>query len=217
MDSVIRPLLETDKPDAAAVLDDAVGAGFWRFAEGAGARSFVAVVAERPAGIVITCLEPGDDPDVRAAFAGSAAAPAAGEPVMHVRQLAVASAARRAGLASRLLARAESEALALGAEVSFAFGWLPAGRPEPDAVPFYAKAGYAAGPDIAGFYAEGSVATGALCPYCGEPPCRCAARPFVKALAPTCAASAPTPDRRATRTCRSAGRAARAAAPPRCS
>ncbi len=91
---------------------------------------------------------------------------------------------RRAGLASRLLARAETEALARGAKAAFAFGWLPAGRPEPDAVPFYEAAGYEARPDIPGFYAEGSVATGALCPYCGEPPCRCAARPFVKELGP---------------------------------
>ena len=52
--------------------------------------------------------------------------------------------ARRGGLASRLLARAEAEACALGARTAFAFGWLPAGRPEPDAVPFYAAAGYTA-------------------------------------------------------------------------
>ena len=51
--------------------------------------------------------------------------------------------------------------------LAFAFGWLPAGRPEPDAVPFYGAAGYTARPDIADFYAEGSIATGAVCPYCG--------------------------------------------------
>ena len=181
---MIRALLDADRPAAAALLDDAVGAGFWRFAEGEGARSFVAVTAHGVAGIVITCLEPGADPDVRAAFAGSAAAPAERELVLHVRQLAVAREVRRLGLASRLLARAEAEALALGARAAFAFGWLPVGRPEPDAVPFYEATGYTAGPDIADFYAEGSVATGAVCPYCGDPPCRCAVRPFVKDLAP---------------------------------
>ena len=121
---------------------------------------------------------------MRAAFAGSATAPAEGEPVLHVRQLAVAPEARRAGLASRLLARAETEATGLGARAAFAFGWLPAGRPEPDAVPFYEAAGYTARPDVADFYAEGSVASGAVCPYCGDPPCRCAVRPFVKVLTP---------------------------------
>jgi GNAT superfamily N-acetyltransferase len=180
---VIRRLLDTDRPAAAALLDDAVGAGFWRFADGAGALSLVAVADEVPAGIVITCLEPDDDPDVRTALAGFRA-PAEGELVLHVRQLAVAPEARRLGLASQLLARAETEAVALGARVAFAFGWLPAGRPEPDAVPFYAAAGYTARPDIADFYAEGSVASGADCPYCGAPPCRCAVRPFVKILAP---------------------------------
>ena len=50
-------------------------------------------------------------------------------------------------------------------------------------MPFYEAAGYSAGPDIADFFAEGSVESGAHCPYCGDPPCRCAVRPFVKILA----------------------------------
>ena len=70
----------------------------------------------------------------------------------------------------------------LGAETSYLFAWLPAERPEPAAVYLYAAAGYSARPDIPDFYAAGSVASGALCPYCGAPPCRCAARPYVKAL-----------------------------------
>jgi GNAT superfamily N-acetyltransferase len=180
---VIRPLLDADRSAVARLLDDAVGAGFWQFADGAGALSFVAVNEAGVAGVIITCLEPDDDPDVRMAL-GSPSPAAAGELVLHVRQLAVAPAARRTGLASRLLARAETEAGALGAGASFAFGWLPFGRPEPDAVPFYEAAGYAARPDITDFYAQDSLTTGALCPYCGEPPCRCAVRPFVKVLAP---------------------------------
>ncbi len=186
MDAVIRPLRETDRPAVARLLDDAVGAGFWGFADGADAASFVAVTgaAEAVAGVVLACLEPADDADARTALRPARLPATPGELVLHVRQLAVAPAARRAGIASRLLARAEEEALARGARAAFAFGWLPAGRPEPDAVPFYVAAGYAARPDIPGFYAEGSLATGALCPYCGEPPCRCAARPFVKALRP---------------------------------
>ncbi len=186
MDALIRPLEAGDRPAAARLLDDAVGAGFWRFADDAGALSFVAATADGVVGIVIARLEAADDADVRAALAGFATAPpASGEPVLHVRQLAVAAAVRRAGLASRLLTRAENEARMHGAGVAFAFGWLPAGRPEPDAVPFYEAAGYTPRPDIADFYAEGSVASDADCPYCGAPPCRCAARPFVKILAAT--------------------------------
>jgi GNAT superfamily N-acetyltransferase len=187
MDAAIRPLRETDRPAVARLLDDTVGAGFWRFAGDAHALSFVAVsgAGEEVAGVLLACLEPADDPDPRAALRGpSGSAAGTGGLVLHVRQLAVAPAARRTGIASRLLARAEAEALARGAGAAFAFGWLPSGRPEPDAVPFWVAAGYAARPDIPGFYAEGSLATGALCPYCGEPPCHCAARPFVKALAP---------------------------------
>jgi GNAT superfamily N-acetyltransferase len=184
MDALIRPLEAGDRTAAARLLDDTVGAGFWRFAD-AGALSFVAAIGDTVAGIVIACLEPADEPDVRTALGDSAAASLGpGDPVLHVRQLAVAATARRIGLASRLLARAETEARRRGAGVAFAFGWLPAGRPEPDAVPFYEAAGYTARPDIADFYAAGSLASGADCPYCGAPPCHCAARPFVKVLAP---------------------------------
>jgi GNAT superfamily N-acetyltransferase len=188
VDAVIRPLRETDRPAVARLLDDAVGAGFWRFADDAGAGSFVAVSGAprgEVTGVILTCLEPADDPDVRTALKGSSGSAAeSGELVLHIRQLAVAPAARRTGVASRLMARAEAEALARGAKAAFAFGWLPAGRPEPDAVPFYVAAGYEARPVVRDFYAESSVAAGAPCPYCGEPPCRCAARPFVKALGP---------------------------------
>jgi GNAT superfamily N-acetyltransferase len=185
MDAVIRPLLDPDRPAAGRLLDDAVGTGFWSFGEGPGGLSFVAIVEAAVAGVVLARLTPADEPDAQTVLGPLAARlAAAGEPVLHVHELAVAPTARRGRLASRLLARAETEALALGARASFAFGWLPAGRPEPDAVPFYEAAGYAAGPDIADFFAEGSVASGAHCPYCGDPPCRCAVRPFVKVLAP---------------------------------
>jgi len=185
MDAVIRPLLASDRPAAGRLLDDAVGAGFWGFREGPGDLSFVAVMQVDVAGVVLALLAPADEPDAQTVLGPLAMRlAAAGDPVLHVHELAVAHAARRGGLASRMLARAEAEALALGARAAFAFGWLPAGRPEPDAVPFYGAAGYTAGPDIADFYTEGSIASGAHCPYCGDPPCRCSVRPFVKALQP---------------------------------
>jgi GNAT superfamily N-acetyltransferase len=181
---VIRPLRTTDRPAAARLLDDTVGPGFWSFGDADVRLSFVAMTAEGVAGVVLARLAAADDPDVRTALAPCAGHFPAGAPVLHVRELAVAPHARRGGLASRLLARAENEASALGARAAFAFGWLPAGRPEPDSVPFYAAAGYTPGADIAGFFAEGSVAADARCPYCGDPPCGCAVRPFVKRLEP---------------------------------
>ncbi len=185
MDTMIRPLRQTDRPAAARLLDDAVGTGFWSFGEGAGDLSFVAASPAGVAGVILARLTPAGDPDARSALGPSAAGlTSADGPVLHIRELAVAPAARRAGLASRLMARAEAEALARGAGAAFAFGWLPAGRPEPDAVPFYESAGYVAGADIADFFAASSVASGAHCPYCGDPPCRCAVRPFVRLLAP---------------------------------
>ncbi len=181
---MIRLLRTTDRPAAARLLDDTVGPAFWSFDDADAELSFVAVTGGRVAGVVLARLAAADDPDVRTALGPSAGLFPAGDPVLHVRELAVSPHARRGGLASRLLARAEAEACALGARTAFAFGWLPAGRPEPDAVPFYAAAGYTPGADIAGFFAQSSIESGARCPYCGEPPCRCAVRPFVKRLEP---------------------------------
>ena len=97
--------------------------------------------------------------------------------------VAVAPETRRAGIARRLLSRVEEQAAEAGAAAAYLFAWLPAGQPEPAAVPFYLAAGYVPRPDIPDFYAAGSVASGAECPYCGAPPCRCAARPYVKSSA----------------------------------
>ena len=185
MDLSVRQLRDADRPAAATLLDDLVGPGFWDFADADAELSFVAVTGRRVAGVLLARLAPAGDPDARLALGSSPAqAAAGGNPTLHVRELAVSPHARRAGLASRLLARAEAEACALGARTAFAFGWLPAGRPEPDSVPFYAAAGYTPGADVAGFFAQDSLESGARCPYCGEPPCRCAVRAFVKRLDP---------------------------------
>jgi GNAT superfamily N-acetyltransferase len=183
MDITIRPLLPADRPQAATLLDDAVGAGFWGFDGPGEDLSFVALDGARLIGAAVCRLEPAGDPDARTAFsAGAGTAPAG--PTLHVRAVAVAPEARRAGVARRLLARAEEEAARRGAEAAYLFAWLPAGRPEPAAVPLYLATGYLPGRDIEDFYAAGSIASGADCPYCGAPPCRCAARPFVKTLVP---------------------------------
>ena len=191
MDVLIRPLEPQDRPAAAELLDDALGAGFWSFDDPDDEIAFVAVLGTRPVGAVLCRLEPAGGPDARLALAGSGApggaagetpGEAPGTTVLHVRAIAVAPGSRRAGLARRLLAHAEEAAASRGSRTAYLFAWLPARRPEPAAVPFYLSAGYAPGPDIPDFYAAGSLASGADCPYCGAPPCRCAARPYTRPL-----------------------------------
>jgi ribosomal protein S18 acetylase RimI-like enzyme len=200
MDETIRGLEDGDKASVAHLLDDAVGAGFWDFCDGEGDLSAVALTGGRVAGVVIAQLEPLTTQDAGTVFGplGSVADSASGEaaedarggtatarpgrPVLHVRAVAVAPAARRRGLGWRLLTHVEATAAAGGVAAAYLFAWLPAGRPEPGAVHLYAAAGYEAGRDLPDFYAAGSLAAGAECPYCGPPPCRCAARPYVKRL-----------------------------------
>jgi GNAT superfamily N-acetyltransferase len=182
MDVIIRRLAAGDRPAAALLLDQTVGAGFWGFCEGPGDLSAVALRGDDLAGVVVAALEPASGEDAELAF-GPAAEAAPGSSLLHVRAIAVAPEARRAGIARRLLSRVEEQAAEAGAAAAYLFAWLPAGQPEPAAVPFYLAAGYAPRPDIPEFYAPGSVATGAECPFCGAPPCRCAARPYVKEFA----------------------------------
>ena len=186
--------------------------------------------AQGVAGVVLTCLEPADDEDVRTARARRCAAPAAGELVLHVRAVAVAPEARRAGIARRLLARAESEAARQGAAAAYLFAWLPAGQPEPAAVPLYLATGYVARTGPRGLLRGGQrrersrlpVLRPAAVPLRGaavrQGPLRAARltgrRPRGLLSAPSrpatrCGASSPSPGRRATRSCRSAGRAGR--------
>ena len=186
MDIFARQLRDADRPAATILLDDVVGRGFWDLADAEGELSFVAVTGKRLAGVLLARLAPAGDPDARLALESMTAQVGTGrDPLLHVRELAVSPLARRGGAASHLLARAEADAYARGARGAFAFGWLPAGRPEPESVPFYEAHGYTPGVDVAGFFAQNSLESGARCPYCGAPPCRCAVRPFVKRLTGT--------------------------------
>jgi GNAT superfamily N-acetyltransferase len=175
MDVTIGRLEAGTRPAAARLLDDSVGAGFWSFCDGEGDVSAVALTAGRLAGVVVAELEP--------AGVVASAGTATDRLVLHVRAVAVAQEARRKGLGRRLLTSVESSAVARGAPAAYLFAWLPSGQPEPAALQLYMATGYAPGPDIPDFYAAGSLASGATCPYCGPPPCRCAARPYSKTLA----------------------------------
>ena len=136
------------------------------------------------AGVVIARITPADDPDAQTVLGPWRRGPPWLATWSCTSTSSPSHQASGAAVSRRGCSRAPNRGLALGARAAFAFGWLPAGRPEPDAVPFYEAAGYAAGADLVDFFAQGSVESGAHCPYCGDPPCRCAVRPFVKGLAP---------------------------------
>jgi len=181
----VRHLRPGDRAAAGTLLDEVVGAGFWSFGHADPALSFVAPAGRGLAGVLLARLSPADEalPE-QARPAGSLAATLApGALVLHVRELAVAPGGRRSGIGGRLLRPAERDGRAGGASLALAYAWLPAGRPEPDSVPFYLHEGYSEGPELPDFYAAASLESGAVCPYCGAPPCRCAARLLLKSLA----------------------------------
>ena len=185
MDALIRPLLDTDMPAAGRLLDDTVGTGFWSFGERHRNLSFVAASSADVAGVVLARLTPADDPDAQTALGPSAAEPRrAGDRVLHVHELAVAAAARRGGLAStpprprrdggagarrtgvvRVRVAAGRSAGAGRRPFLRGGGLRRRGRTSPTSSPRPASK------------------SSAHCPYCGDPPCRCAVRPFVKILA----------------------------------
>lgn len=167
MTVTIDLLTPADQEAVSRLLDGAVGAGFWSLERADESLPFVARVDGAAIGVVLACLAPGDH----------------GATLLHVRELAVAAGHRRGGVATRLLRRAERAGRARGASLALVYAWLPAGTAEPESVPFYSANGYAARRDIPGFYGASSVQLGAVCPYCGDPPCRCAARVFVKEFA----------------------------------
>ena len=181
----VRQLTSADGLAVAGLLDAAVGEGFHDVAAADQRLSFVGEDAAGLAGVILATLSPYEELRDFYAVPGRlpdfALVPAPGT-VAHVRELAVAPRARRAGLATALLARAEKAAAGLGAQVLLLNAWLPAGEPTPASVPFYQSNGYRAAGDIVGFFAAPDVTPGAACPFCGPPPCRCAVRVFVKDL-----------------------------------
>ena len=103
--------------------------------------------------------------------------------VLHIRELAVSASHRRTGVATRLLRRAELDGRARGASLALVYAWLPADRAEPEAVPFYGASGYVARRTSPISTPRPACGSAPRCPYCGDPPCRCSARVFVKELA----------------------------------
>jgi len=182
MTATISPLTTADREAVTRLLDGVVGAGFWSFAAADEGLSFVARTGAETMGVILACIASEDEAASARADPTGAAPDVPDGVVLHLRKLAVATGHRRAGAATRLLRRVEREGRARGASLALVYAWLPAGRAEPESVPLYRANGYSARRDIPGFYAASSETSGAVCPYCGDPPCRCAARVFIKEL-----------------------------------
>lgn len=102
--------------------------------------------------------------------------------LLHIAELAVDPAVRRCGLATRLVQAAEEAGRGYGAGAAVAIAWLPADPEWPTSEGVFRRRAFADLGVIADFYLELSRATGARCPACGPPPCRCAVRLFLKDL-----------------------------------
>ena len=182
---VIRPLRTTDRPAAARLLDDLVGPGFWDFTD-ADAEPLLRRRDRRARGRRRACAARAGG---RSRLARPRSAPprglsTAGDPVLHVQSSRVAPRARRGGLASRLLARAETEASARrrpdGVRVRLA-PRRPAGTGR--RCRSTSRPATHPGPTSPTSSRRAASSPVRAAPYCGEPPCRCAVRPFVKRLA----------------------------------
>jgi len=195
MPPTIRQFTQSDRTPAQELMAEAVGEDFTDLDDIDAACSFVAVDGRDMAGIVTAIVRTASEALPEATLAGSPAPhavtgpegparPASGDRVLHIRALAVSATRRRAGIASRLLGRAEDAGRAGGASLAVVYAWLPFGQSEPASVPLYESAGYRTLADLPGFYASLSEETGATCPYCGDPPCRCSARIMTKSLGP---------------------------------
>ena len=101
--------------------------------------------------------------------------------LLHIAELAVDPATRRRGLATRLVAAAEEAGRGDGAGAAVAVAWLPSDPERPTSEGVFHRA-FADLGVLADFYREISLASGALCPACGPPPCRCSVRLFLKEL-----------------------------------
>jgi GNAT superfamily N-acetyltransferase len=164
--AVLRPIRLTDLPAVTALLDEALGAGFWSLDLGAPgchrvAEADGAIVGVASAVIVETVEE---------------AASAQG-PVGLVRLVAVAQPARQEGLGTLLVEAAANECLRLGAASLAAFAWVHGGSGACPLAGVLQRLGFVRERRLEGFYAR--VGAGP-CPACHSDPCTCAADLYVR-------------------------------------
>lgn len=163
-----RPLLDQDLQDVALLLDASMGRGFWDLDTACEGSRRVATLDERLVGVASACLD-ARSPDV-IELPG---------PVGIVRLVAVDPAARRRGVATRLVTEVCRECEHLGATSLLAFAWVyaPVGIAPLGGV--LERLGFSRARRIEEFYAT---ATAAECPACGVSPCVCPADIYTKTV-----------------------------------
>lgn len=102
------------------------------------------------------------------------------ERVGHLRYAAVDPAHRRQGIGGALMRAAESACRADGITAFYVIAWVRADSGACEGGALYERAGYSCLAQIPDFYREWSFETSTVCPACGEPPCVCEARVYVK-------------------------------------
>jgi len=186
---MIRALTDDDLAASLAIVDEGIGVGWVGADDLRPMPARRAVVAEhegRVAGVATAMLRPvdelrdGGNPELWAAL--SAEIDGAAAPILVLDVAVVAPSARGRGLYTALVEDRVAWGRRQGAPLAMAIGWTP-----PDGchiAPAMARSGFARRAELAGFYWSPSIAAGAVCPACGEPPCECAAILFTRRIAP---------------------------------
>jgi len=159
-----RPLKPTDRPAIESLLNEALGRGFWNPSRDLDDIVVVALAAGALVGVASASIE-------------SDSAQSIGDSVGHVRLVAVHPAARRHGVATRLVREVSAVCEARGALSLLAYAWVhgPGGAaPLSGALEIN---GYQFDRRVEGFYG-GAVAD--PCPACAKAPCVCPADVYLR-------------------------------------
>lgn len=155
----IRRMKPTDRSALEALLDEAMGRGFWDPAHDLEGIVLVAEADDRVAGVATASIET----DVPPSVAG---------PVGQVRLVAVDPSARGRGIATRLVAETSALCESLGAKSLLAYAWVHCPEGVAPLAGALTRDGYVLDRRIEGFYAASGTDA---CPACGELPCVCPA------------------------------------------
>jgi GNAT superfamily N-acetyltransferase len=164
----IREFAESDRDQAVALLDAALGAGFWDPKSDFDYVGLVAILDGRLVGILTARLE--------ASYSAEAGQLA---PVGHIRLVAVDASARHRGIATALVKRVSEVLESEGAGSLLAYAWV---HDPLDIAPLAGallSAGFTFERRIEGFYAG---FRSPRCPACGKSPCACPADVFRRVI-----------------------------------